>query len=138
MSTIASPLSSILLRGGTVIDGTGSAGVARLWGTFPRVLGHYARDVGLFPLETAVHKMTALSARRFGLDRRGEIREGFHADITVFDPRTVADAATFERPRQPAVGIEHVFVNGALAYSGGGAVTQRAGRFLRRVSGRAT
>ena len=110
----------------------------RLWGAFPRVLGHYARDVGLFPLETAVHKMTALSARRFGLDRRGEIREGFHADLTVFDAETVGDAATFEHPTQPARGIEHVIVNGALAYSRNGAVTERAGRFLPRVGERAT
>ena len=53
----------------------------RLWGAFARVLGHYVRDVGLFSLETAVHKMTALSARRFNLEARGEIREGFHADM---------------------------------------------------------
>jgi len=72
----------------------------RLWGTFPRVLGHYSRDIGLFSLETAVHKMTALSARRFNLEQRGEIRPGFHADITVFDPQTVSDAATFEQPTQ--------------------------------------
>jgi N-acyl-D-amino-acid deacylase len=106
----------------------------RLWGAFPRVLGHYARDVGLFALETAVHKMTALSARRFGLEGRGELREGFHADVTVFDAGTIADAATFEHPAQPAHGIEHVIVNGALAYSRSGAPTQRAGRFLPRTS----
>ena len=70
----------------------------RLWGTFPRVLGHYSRDVGLFPLETAVHKMTGLSARRFNLADRGEIRVGAYADITLFDPKTVLDAATFEKP----------------------------------------
>jgi len=104
----------------------------RLWGTFPRVLGHYARDVGLFSLETAVHKMTALSARRFNLQSRGEIREGFHADLTVFDPDTVGDVATFENPIQVARGIECVIVNGTVTYSHGEAVTQRAGRFLRR------
>jgi N-acyl-D-amino-acid deacylase len=106
----------------------------RLWGAFARVLGHYARDIGLFPLETAVHKMTALSARRFDLDARGEIREGFHADVTVFDPQTISDAATFEHPMQPARGIEHVVVNGALAYSSSGEATLRAGRFLRRAA----
>ena len=104
----------------------------RLWGTFPRVLGHYSRDIGLFSLETAVHKMTALSARRFNLEQRGEIRSGFHADFTVFDPRSVADAATFEQPMQAARGIEHVIVNGTLARSHGTEVRQRAGRFLRR------
>jgi N-acyl-D-amino-acid deacylase len=108
----------------------------RLWGTFPRVLGHYCRDLGLFPLETAVHKMTALSARRFNLESRGEIRRGFHADITVFDAQTVADVATFEQPVQAARGIEHVIVNGTLTYSRGGRVSQRAGRFLRRPPGR--
>ena len=108
----------------------------RLWGAFARVLGHYARDVGLFSLETAVHKMTTLSARRFNLEARGEIREGFHADITVFDPQTIADVATFERPTQAARGIEHVFVNGALAYRRGDEAARRAGRFLRRTAAR--
>jgi N-acyl-D-amino-acid deacylase len=102
----------------------------RLWGTFPRVLGHYSRDTGLFPLETAVHKMTGLSARRFNLVERGEIRHGFHADITVFDAGTIRDTATFEAPTCVAHGIEHVMVNGELAYARGECTTQRAGRFL--------
>jgi N-acyl-D-amino-acid deacylase len=102
----------------------------RLWGTFPRVLGHYSRDVGLFPLETAVHKMTGLSARRFGLEGRGELREGFHADITVFDPATVGDVATFDVPVQHARGIEHVIVNGTVTYGRGAMTGTRAGRFL--------
>jgi N-acyl-D-amino-acid deacylase len=102
----------------------------RLWGTFPRVLGHYSRDLGLFPLETAVHKMTALSARRFNLAERGELRVGFHADVTVFDPATIADEATFERPAVPARGIQYVLVNGVLSYAGGSATAQRGGRFL--------
>jgi N-acyl-D-amino-acid deacylase len=106
----------------------------RLWGAFARVLGHYARDVGLFPLETAVHKMTGLSARRFGLQSRGELREGFHADITVFDPHTIEDAATFEAPKQVARGIECVIVNGVPAYRRDRQDVQRAGRFLRRGS----
>ena len=69
----------------------------RLWGTFPRVLGHYSRDLALFPLEIAVHKMTGLSARRFNLRERGELRDGWFADVCLFDPATVADVATFER-----------------------------------------
>ena len=108
----------------------------RLWGAFARVLGHYARDVGLFSLEIAVHKMTALSARRFNLEARGEIRAGFHADLTVFDPQTIADVATFERPMQAARGIEHVLVNGALAYRRGDEAVRRAGRFLHRSPSR--
>jgi len=102
----------------------------RLWGTFPRVLGHYCRELALFPLEIAVHKMTALSARRFNLEARGEVRAGFHADITVFDPDVVLDAATFDQPMEPAHGIEHVLVNGTLTYSFGKPTAQRAGRFL--------
>jgi len=102
----------------------------RLWGTFPRVLGHYSRDLCLFPLETAVHKMTALSARRFKLGDRGEVRVGWYADLTVFDPATVLDAATFEEPLATARGIEYVLVNGAIALRNGRAETDRAGRFL--------
>src|ERR1022692_2616738 len=85
----------------------------RLWGTFPRVLGHYSRELGLFSLETAVHKMSGLSARNFQLDDRGEIREGAYADIVVFDADTVKDVATLEQPKALAIGIECVLVNGA-------------------------
>jgi len=104
----------------------------RLWGTFPRVLGHYSRDVGLFSLETAVHKMSGLSARNFKLDDRGEIREGAYADIAVFDAGTVKDAATFEQPKALSVGIECVVVNGSISYRAGDAIHERSGRFLRR------
>ena len=103
----------------------------RLWGTFPRVLGHYSRDLGLFPLEIAVHKMTALSARRFNLAQRGELRTGFRADVTVFDAATIADSATFARPTQVAQGIRYVLVNGVMSYAGGHATGDRGGRFLR-------
>ena len=102
----------------------------RLWGTFPRVLGHYSRDLDLFSLETAVHKMTALSARRFNLAERGELRSGFHADVTVFDAATISDAATFSQPTVPARGICCVIVNGVLSYADGSATGRRGGRFL--------
>jgi len=105
----------------------------RLWGTFPRVLGHYSRDVGLFTLETAVHKMSGLSARNFKLADRGEIREGAYADIVVFDAATVKDAATFEQPKALSLGIECVVVNGSIAYRFGDAIRERSGRFLRRT-----
>ncbi|MBA4279621.1 MULTISPECIES: D-aminoacylase [Burkholderiales] len=88
----------------------------RLWGTFPRVLGRYSRDIGLFPLETAVWKMTGLTAGVFGLDRRGVLAVGHHADITVFDAATVRDLADYDDPQQPAQGIDAVIVNGAIAY----------------------
>jgi N-acyl-D-amino-acid deacylase len=106
----------------------------RLWGTFPRVLGHYARGLGLFPLETAVHKMTGLTAKTFGFKDRGLLKEGYAADITVFDAGTVDEAATFARPIQPAKGIEAVIVNGAVVWRDGRATGARAGRVLARAA----
>ena len=104
----------------------------RLWGTFPRVLGHYARDTALMPLATAVHRMTGLSGATFNLDDRGVIRVGAVADVTVFDAGRVADLATYERPRIAAQGIEHVFVGGMLSWTNGAATGSRGGRFIRR------
>ncbi|MGS1005057.1 N-acyl-D-amino-acid deacylase family protein [Burkholderia glumae] len=104
----------------------------RLWGAFPRVLGHYARDQQLLPLAEAVRKMSSLTARRFGLGQRGEVHVGYHADLVLFDPDTVIDAASFERPQQPARGIEAVWVNGVLSYRDGAPTGARAGRFVPR------
>jgi N-acyl-D-amino-acid deacylase len=107
----------------------------RLWGAFPRVLGHYCRDQKLFSLPEAVRKMTGLSAGRFGLAGRGLVREGYWADLVLFDPETVRDNATFTAPVQHSEGIDAVWVNGTLSYEGGelkAATGQRAGRFLRR------
>ena len=104
----------------------------RLWGTFPRVLGHYARGLGLFPLETAVHKMTGLTAKTFGLKDRGVLRTGMAADITIFDAGSVDEAATFARPIQPAKGIETVIVNGTVVWRDGQSTGARAGQVLRR------
>jgi N-acyl-D-amino-acid deacylase len=104
----------------------------RLWGSFPRVLGHYARDLGLFPLEAAVHKMTGLTARTFGLEGRGVVKEGAYADLTVFDPATVGEAATFARPIQPAHGIDAVVVNGTLVWQEGRSTGAMPGRVLSR------
>ena len=98
------------------------------------MLGHYARDVGLFTLETAVHKMTGLTATTFRLKDRGEIRPGAFADLVLFDPETVIDRATFEDPKQPAAGIGMVMVNGRIALEGGAATRARAGRALRRAA----
>lgn len=103
----------------------------RLWGTFPRVLGHYARDEKLFSVEEAVRKMTSLTAGRFGLRDRGLVREGFAADLVLFDPREIGDTATFEAPIAPAKGIDAVIVNGNVSYTAGNGVTHRAGRLLR-------
>ena len=104
----------------------------RLWGTFPRVLGHYCREVGLFGLETAVHKMTGLSAARFGLTGRGVVRAGAYADLCIFDADTVIDRATFAEPTLSASGIDHVFVNGRPVWSDGKPTGERPGRALRR------
>ena len=105
----------------------------RLWGTFPRVLGHYARDLGLFSLETAVHKMTGRTATVFGLVDRGVIRAGAYADLVLFDPATVRDAADFDHPVQPSEGILETWVNGQSAYvHGAGATLARAGRVVTR------
>lgn len=105
----------------------------RLWGTFPRVLGRYSRDEKLFPLATAIHKMTGMPAQRFGLARRGLVREGYHADLVLFDPQRIIDKATFSEPTLPAEGIEKVWVNGVLSFAAGEPTGQRAGRFLPRA-----
>ncbi|MBA7803097.1 D-aminoacylase [Citrobacter freundii] len=104
----------------------------RLWGAFPRVLGHYSRDEKLFPLTTAIHKMTGLSAARFQLAQRGLIKVGYYADVVLFDPQSVRDVASFSDPQQPAAGIEAVMVNGVMSYGSDKHITGRAGRFLRR------
>ena len=103
----------------------------RLWGTFPRVLGHYCRDVGLFSLEEAVHKMTGLTARHFRLPGRGVLREGAFADITVFDASWIADRATWEAPTLRAEGIDAVIVNGRPAWRDGQSLGVRSGHVVR-------
>lgn len=104
----------------------------RLWGTFPRVLGHYSRDLGLFPLETAVWKMTGLTARNFGLTGCGTLQLGHRADVVVFDSATVRDSATYAEPDLPAQGIVAVFVNGALTWQHGVHTGARSGQVITR------
>ena len=103
----------------------------RAYGTFPRILGHYSRDLKLFPLEFAMRKMTSLAAQRVGLADRGLVRPGMYADITVFNPTTVIDRATFEQPHQTSVGIEYVLVNGKVVVRKGQLTSERPGRGLR-------
>ena len=103
----------------------------RAYGTFARILGRYVRDLKLMPLELAVRKMTSLAAQRVGLKDRGLLRPGLAADITVFDPATVADRATFERPHQPSVGFAYVLVNGQVVLDHGKLTPARPGRGLR-------
>src|SRR5258706_13715262 len=106
----------------------------RLWGTFPRVLGHYSRGLNLFPLETAVHKMTGLTAKTFGLADRGVLKEGFAADIVVFDENEIDEAASFAKPIQRAKGIDTVIVNGAVVWREGKPTGARPGRVLARTA----
>ena len=115
------------------IPGNGSPH-PRLWGTFPRVLGRYARDLGLMPFEVAVHKMTGLPAKTFRLKDRGRIETGFFADLVLFDPQAIVDAATFELPMLPAQGIQLVLVNGDVVLEEGRVGTRRPGRILRRAA----
>lgn len=102
----------------------------RLWGTFPRVLGHYARDLGLFSLQEAIFRMTGLPAREFGFIDRGLLKLGYFADLVVFDPETVLDRATFENPQEPSAGIDRVFVNGVSVWEEGRPTGARPGAIL--------
>jgi N-acyl-D-amino-acid deacylase len=104
----------------------------RLWGTFPRVLGKYCREEGLFSLAQAVRKMTGLPADTFGLEGRGYVREGAQADLALFDAERVIDRATYAEPVQRAEGIVSVWVNGVLTYTADGLTGERGGRFLKR------
>jgi len=104
----------------------------RLYGTMARVLGEYTRDLGLLTLEDAVRKMTSLPAKKHRLGQRGVLRPGWQADITIFDPATIADIATYAEPRQYPSGIAYVIVNGQFAVSQGKQTEARAGRMLRR------
>jgi len=103
----------------------------RGFGSFPRILGKYVREERVLTLEDAVRKMTSLAANRVRLRDRGLLKEGFFADVTVFDPATVRDVATFEDPNRNSIGIEYVLVNGQLALDGGKLTDTRAGRALR-------
>ena len=105
----------------------------RLWGTFPRVLGHYAKTIGLFSLEIAVHKMTGLTARTFGFRDRGVLKKGFAADIVVFD-EAIEEGNSFEKPIGAAKGIDTVIVNGEAVWREGAATGARPGQVLKRAT----
>ena len=104
----------------------------RLWGTFPRVLGHYARNQALFTIEEAVRRMTSVPAAQFGIVDRGKISVGSFADLVLFNPETVIDRATFETPLETAEGIDLVMVNGRTIWEDGTATGARPGVALRR------
>ncbi|MBI1873328.1 MAG: D-aminoacylase [Acidobacteria bacterium] len=102
----------------------------RSYGTFPRILGHYVRGEHVLPLPEAIRKMTSLAAAQLKIAERGTLKEGYFADIVVFDPAKVADTATFENPHQYPVGIETVIVNGVITVRNGQHTGARAGRAL--------
>jgi len=104
----------------------------RTYGTFPRLLGKYVREEKVLTWELAIAKMTSAPARMLGLERRGEVRVGYFADLVVFDPATIVDTATFTEPHQFPRGIDYVLVNGALALDHGKPTEARAGRVLRK------
>src|SRR5882672_8902491 len=133
-AALKSPLVSICTDSGArATDGplAGSKSHPRGWGTYPRILGRYVRDQHLMPLEFAIRKMTGLPASNVGLRNRGLLREGYFADITIFDPNTVIDRATFEEPNQYPVGINFVIVNGQIEVDNGQRTPALAGRVLR-------
>ena len=103
----------------------------RNYGAFARVLGEFVRERELLALPTAIHKMTRMPADRISLSTRGRIEVGAYADIVVFDPAEIVDTATFEEPHQYALGVHHVFVNGAAALLDKTMTGERPGRVLR-------
>jgi N-acyl-D-amino-acid deacylase len=103
----------------------------RAYGNFPRILGKYVREERVIPLEDAVRKMTSAVATRLAIPDRGLLKQGFFADIVVFDPATIADRATFEQPHQLSVGVEHVFVNGVAVVRNGRHTGATPGRVVR-------
>ena len=130
------------LRAGFVTIGTDSSALRsegvlaqgaphpRSYGTFPRVLGKYARDEKIFPVSSAVHRMTGLAAQQMGIRDRGLLRERYLADLVVFNPDTIKDNATYERPHQYPTGIEYVVVNGVTVLDPKGLTGARPGRPL--------
>jgi N-acyl-D-amino-acid deacylase len=102
------------------------------YGTYPRILGRYVRELKLLTLEDAVRRMTSFPANRLGLKGRGIIAEGCFADLVLFDPERIIDRATYEDPRQFAEGVHDVIVNGQVLLEGGDLKGIRPGKVLRR------
>ena len=103
----------------------------RSYGTYPRILGKYVRDEGVLPIEEAIRKMTSAVATRLLIENRGLLKEGYFADVVVFDPRTIIDRATFEQPLQLSTGVQHVWVNGVQVLRDGTHTGAKPGRIVR-------
>jgi len=129
VAILESPITSVACDCGAI---AGDNAHPRYYGTFPRVLGRYWREQRVLTLEDAVRKMTGLPAATIGMADRGLIAPGMAADVTVFDPATVIDRATFEQPSLPSEGIRHVIVNGRIALRDGIVTGAQAGRALTR------
>ncbi len=108
----------------------------RAYGSFARLLGKYVRDLKVIPLETAIHKLTALPAENLRIDRRGRLAAGYFADVVVFDPTTITDHATYDQPHQYATGVKHVFVNGTQVLKDGEHTGATPGRAVFRGTGK--
>ena len=133
-TVMSSPLSSIISDSWVTAPRGGGKPHPRVYGTFPRVLGRYVREEGILTLEEAIRKMTSLPAAKVRLEDRGLIRQGFWADIVVFDPVKIIDKATYADPHQYAEGIEYVIVNGKLTVEKGKHLGITNGRVLKRES----
>jgi N-acyl-D-amino-acid deacylase len=103
----------------------------RAYGSFARLLARYVRDERVIPLEEAIRRLSRFPADNLGLERRGRLTPGYYADVVVFDPRTIQDHATFERPHQYATGVQHVFVNGVQVLKEGEHTRATPGRVVR-------
>jgi N-acyl-D-aspartate/D-glutamate deacylase len=133
---VASPLALVGSDGNCVATyGTVSQGLPhpRFYGTFPRIIGHYVGELGLLPLELAIHKMTGASARALKLRDRGLLREGYRADVTIFDPADFRDRATYAEPHQyPSGNRTTVIVNGTIVVEDANHTGALPGKVLRR------
>ena len=133
-AALRAPFVSICTDSGArATDGplAGSKSHPRGWGSYPRILGRYVRDEHLLSLEEAIHKMTGLSAQKVSLRDRGLIRAGMYSDITIFDPQTVIDRATFDMPNQYPDGIRYVIINGQISVDNGQRTAALAGQVIR-------
>ena len=131
-TVMSSPLSSFISDSWVTAPDAGGKPHPRAYGTFPRVLGKYVREEKLLTLEQAIRKMTSLPAGKIGLKSRGILREGFWADVVIFDQAVIKDQATFDDPHQYPKGIEYVIVNGQVVVDHGRLTGVRPGKILRR------
>jgi len=131
-TVMSSPLSSIGSDSSATAPAAGGKPHPRAYGTFPRFLGKYVREEKLLPLEEGIRKITSLPAGKVGLESRGLVKEGFWADVVIFDPATIKDKATYDNPHQYPAGIYYVIVNGQVVVDHGRLTSVRSGKVLRR------